>query len=173
VICFFGTIFKFVPIFAVIVHHNPVALRAHLDRLRDYPLIVRLNRSSSRTQFNFVQEYENVYFIPKVNSIKVNWGSFYQLKTQFELIKHKLRFEAMEWPLVLILGECYPIKPLAQFEAQLRTNKNLMSISRMEPNKSRGKDTSKIARMNRVAKFHYQDFRVLRKTINRKFFCFG
>lgn len=70
-----GTIFNHVQTFSVIAHHNPSALRALLDCLRDYSVILHLNRNSPRDQFEFVEQYENVYLIPKENSVRVNWGT--------------------------------------------------------------------------------------------------
>lgn len=157
-------------VYAIAAHANPKKLDALLEILNGRNVYLHLDKSVKRQ--NFLKELGNLHnpglkVLEESESIRVNWCGFSQLKLQFKFIEKYLQDTDSFGPLVLLSGECYPIKKLVEFEEFLQTKNDFISVFKIPELQSQSANPVDQHRINKITRIYLQDLRFLKKIKKR------
>jgi hypothetical protein len=161
------------PVFAILVHDEPLRLLELLKILHGYDILIHIDKYSSRERF--LSEIktincERIRIIPESQSIGGAWGGYSLVEIQLKLMEEFLRNTKFGGPLVFLSGQDFPIRPLLDFEKYLETKQDFFSIQMINKEKISDGDYIENARLNRIGNLHLQDFRLFRRSKNRRSF---
>ena len=104
------------PVFAVLAHTEPGLFARLVERLAPYPVVVHVDARSRGADFTGVPRTAYVR-----ERVAVRWGGFSVVRAMLALYRTALEFAQPSDHIVLLSGQCYPARPVAEFAEHLAT----------------------------------------------------
>jgi hypothetical protein len=158
------------PAFAILVHNEPQRLLQLLRTLVGFETYIHIDKFADRASIiSTLQgiDLKTTFIIPESQSIGGAWGGYSLVEIQLKLIEVFLSKTEVNGPLVFLSGQDLPIKPLADFKSYLETKDHFISLQIIDKEKIAERESTEIARINRIRHFHLQDFRLFRYSKDR------
>jgi hypothetical protein len=100
-----------VPTFVVLAHTDPPMLRRLVDALSPHPVVVHVDAHADPAPF---LDLPRTVYVP--DRVPVNWGGFSIVEATLRAFTRALPLTRPDDHVVLLSGQCYPSRPVGEFE---------------------------------------------------------
>jgi hypothetical protein len=98
------------PVFAILVHTQPSLVARLVERLHPYPIVMHVDVRTDASAFAALPRTTYVR-----HRVPVRWGGFSMIRATSLLYEHALQVANPDEHIVLLSGQCYPARPIAEF----------------------------------------------------------
>jgi hypothetical protein len=102
------------PVFAVLAHTEPDLVARLVDRLAPHPVVLHIDARADATAFAGLPRTTYV-----ADPVRVYWGGFSVVEATVRLYETALGVAGPDDHIVLLSGQCYPARPVAEFAEHL------------------------------------------------------